>query len=355
MRNYSATTQYLRQEAAKRILILDGAWGSMIQQQKLSEEDFKGEQFKDHSVLLKGNNDLLNLVRPDVIEGITQSYLQAGADLVSTNTFNANALSQADYQLQDQSYEINLQGARIARGAADRMTAETPDRPRFVIGSLGPMSKTLSLSPDVNDPGYRAVTFELVCSAYKEAALGLIDGGADLLAIETIFDTLNCKAAIVAVEEIRDERNIEIAVIVSGTITDLSGRTLSGQTVEAFWNSVRHVKPFAVGLNCSLGAAEMRPYIAELSRFADTLISAYPNAGLPNEFGEYEQTPEIMAGHIKEWAGAGFVNIVGGCCGSTPEHIGAIARAVAGEAPREVPTIPRAMRLAGLEPVNLNP
>jgi 5-methyltetrahydrofolate--homocysteine methyltransferase len=353
MRIYTEVIAYIQQEAGKRILILDGAWGSMIQNHKLSEEEFRGQRFRDHETPLKGDNDLLNLTQPDVIEGICRAYLEAGADLISTNTFNATSLSQLDYQLQDLAYEINLEGARIARRAADQMSKKTPHRPRFVIGSLGPMSKTLSLSPDVNDPGFRAVTFDQVRDAYKEAALGLIDGGADVLAIETIFDTLNCKAAIVAVEEIRDEKRINVPIILSGTITDLSGRTLSGQTVEAFWNSVRHVEPLAVGLNCSLGAAEMRPYIGELSRIADTLISAYPNAGLPNAFGEYDETPEDMSAHLKEWAASGFVNIVGGCCGSTPAHIGAIAAAVADEAPREVPTIPRAMRLSGLEPVNL--
>jgi 5-methyltetrahydrofolate--homocysteine methyltransferase len=343
----------LEREAEKRILVLDGAMGTMIQGYDLEEEDFRGAQFKDISTLVKGNNDLLNLTQPQVIEEITLEYLRAGADFVGTNTFNATAISQADYKMQDLAYEMNLEGARIARRAADKINAETPDRPRFVIGALGPMSKTLSLSPDVNDPGYRAVDFDEVSAAYKRAAEGLVDGGADILAIETIFDTLNCKAAIFAVEEIRDERGIDIPVIISGTITDLSGRTLSGQTVEAFWNSIRHVKPFAVGLNCSLGAAELRPYIAELANIADTLISAYPNAGLPNEFGEYDQTPEEMAAHFDEWAASGFVNIVGGCCGSTPDHIKAVAAAVASHAPRDYAPQTPAMRLSGLEPVNL--
>lgn len=353
MSRYQDSLNYLNAEAKKRILILDGAIGTMIQQRRLSEEDFRGRQFKDLKTLVKGNNDLLNLTKPDVIEEIALEYLRAGADFIGTNTFNATAISQADYEMEDLVYDMNLEGARIAKRAAAEVSNETPDRPRFVIGSLGPMSKTLSLSPDVNDPGFRAVSFDEVCAAYKCAAEGLVDGGSDLLAVETIFDTLNCKASIVAIEEIRDERNIDIPVIISGTITDLSGRTLSGQTVEAFWNSVRHIEPFAVGLNCSLGAAEMRPHIAELSRVADAPICAYPNAGLPNEFGEYDQTPEVMAEHLEEWASAGFVNIVGGCCGSTPDHIGAIASAVASHPPREYePKIP-AMRLSGLEPVNL--
>jgi 5-methyltetrahydrofolate--homocysteine methyltransferase len=353
MPDFAKTTAYLKGELKKRIMIIDGAMGSLIQTYQLTEEDFRGNRFKNWDILIKGNNEVLNLTRPDVIFDIHMNYLQAGADFIGTNTFNGTSVSQADYKMEGLAYEFNREGAKVARKAADRITEQTPDQPRFVIGALGPMNKTLSMSIDVNDPGARAATFDEVRSSYKEAARGLIDGGSDILAVETIFDTLNCKAAVVALGELRDELRLEIPIMISGTITDRSGRTLSGQTVEAFWNSVAHVEPLCVGLNCSLGAELMRPYIAEISRIADIPISAYPNAGLPNEFGGFDETPETMASQMKEWAEAGFVNLVGGCCGSTPAHIEAIVEAVEDLPPREIPEIQRAMRLSGLEALNV--
>ncbi len=353
MRPYADNVKYLQDEALKRVLVFDGPRGTMIQQRQLSEEEFRGERFKDYPTSLKGNNDLLNITQPQIVEEIFSEYLDAGSDFVGTNTFNSTSISQADYGLEEICYELNFEGAKIARRAADAATQKTPDKPRFVVGAMGPMSKTLSISPDVNDPGYRAVTFDEVKAAYKEEAQGLVDGGVDFLAVETVFDTLNCKAAIVAIDEVREEKGIDISIMVSGTITDLSGRTLSGQTVEAFWNSIRHAKPFSVGLNCALGAEEMRPHIVEFARIADCLICTYPNAGLPNEFGEYDQTPEIMAEFLGEWAESGLVNIVGGCCGSTPAHVKAIAEAVADAAPRERKSQIVTTRLAGLEPLAL--
>lgn len=349
MRDYKAISEAIKSELAKRIMVIDGAMGSMIQTYQLTEEDFRGERFKDYHLLIKGNNEVLNLTRPDVILDIHKAYLEAGADFIGTNTFNGTSVSQADYEMSALAYEFNREGAALARAAADAVTAKTPEKPRYVIGALGPMNKTLSMSIDVNDPGARACTFDEVRTSYLEAARGLIDGGADMLAVETIFDTLNSKAAIVAILELRDELGVEIPVMISGTITDQSGRTLSGQTVEAFWNSVRHVRPLCAGLNCSLGAELMRPYIAELARIADVPISAYPNAGLPNEFGSFDETPQTMSGQLGEWAASGLVNLVGGCCGSTPPHIAAIARAVEGLAPRKVPTGDHVMRLSGLE------
>jgi 5-methyltetrahydrofolate--homocysteine methyltransferase len=325
--------------------------GTMIQGHRLDEAAYRGDRFAEYDGDLAGDNDLLSLTNPDVIRGIHRSYLEAGADIICTNTFNGTRISQADYGLEDVCYELNVAAATLAREAADELT--TPDRPRYVAGSLGPTSKTASISPDVNDPGARNVTFDELVEAYHEEARGLVDGGADLLLIETIFDTLNAKAAIFALETLFEEQGRRWPVIVSGTITDASGRTLSGQVTEAFWNSVRHVQPLAVGLNCALGAEELRPYVAELSRVADCFVSAHPNAGLPNAFGEYDQSPDHMARILGEFAGSGLVNIVGGCCGTTAEHIGAIADAAKGVAPRVLPEIPSAMRLSGLEPVTV--
>lgn len=334
----------------ERILILDGAMGTMIQSYRLEEADYRGERFADWPSDLKGNNDLLNLTRPDVVTEIHNEFLAAGADMLETNTFNATRISQADYGMEASVAEINREGARLARAAADAATAADPSRPRFVAGAIGPTSRTASLSPDVENPGYRNVTFDGLCETYGEAAAGLMDGGVDALLIETIFDTLNAKAAIFAVLELFEKRGEQLPLMISCTITDLSGRNLSGQTIEAFWHSVRHAKPMTVGLNCALGAAEMRPYLADLSRVADTRICCYPNAGLPNEMGEYDETPEETAAMVGEWARSGLVNMVGGCCGTTPAHIGAIARAVADAAPREIPLVERRMRLSGLEP-----
>ena len=337
----------------ERILVLDGAMGTMIQAQQLTEEDFRGERFADADADLRGNNDLLCLTRPDVVAGIHRTYLEAGADLVGTNTFSAQAISLADYGLEDAAREVNLAAARLARAACDEMTARTPERPRYVLGALGPTTRTASISPDVNDPALRNVTWDELVAAYLEQARALVDGGVDVLLVETVFDTLNAKAAIFAIETLFEETGRRWPVIISGTITDASGRTLSGQVPEAFWNSVRHARPLAVGLNCALGAADLRPHVAELSRVADCFVSCYPNAGLPNEFGEYDEGPEDMAPVLGEFAGSGLVNLVGGCCGTTPEHVAAIAAAAARERPREVPSIPPALRLSGLEPLDV--
>jgi 5-methyltetrahydrofolate--homocysteine methyltransferase len=324
---------------ATRILVLDGAMGTMIQRHKLSEADFRGERFKDHGCDLKGNNDLLVLTRPDVIATIHRQYLEAGSDLIETNTFSSTAIAQADYALESCVYELNLEGARLARAAADEWTARTPDRPRFVAGSMGPTNRILSLSPDVNNPAFRAMTFDQLCAAYKDQVRGLIDGGADLLLLETIVDTLNAKAGIVAIEEVFEENGVRLPLMISVTITDRSGRTLSGQTIDAFWVSIAHARPFSVGINCALGARDMRPYLAELARIADCYVSCYPNAGLPNAFGEYDEQPQDTGSYLREFASAGFVNIVGGCCGTTPEHIAAIARGVEPLRPRIRPEI----------------
>ena len=340
-------------EAAKtRILMLDGSWGVMIQRFGLSEEDFRGERFAKHNSPLKGDNDLLCLTRPDLIGGLHDEYFTAGADIASTNTFNATWISQSDYGLEPAVTDINLAAAQVARASADRWTAKTGET-RWVAGSIGPLSRTLSISPDVNDPAKRAVTFDEVYGAYREQALALHEGGVDIFLVETIFDTLNAKAAIKAILDLQDEGLEPLPLWISGTITDRSGRTLSGQTVEAFWNSVEHAKPFAVGLNCALGAELMRPHIAELSRIADTLVSAYPNAGLPNAMGEYDETPDQTGHMLHEWAERGIVNILGGCCGTTPDHIRHVAEEVAGVTPRQIPERPKAMRLAGLEPFEL--
>ncbi len=348
----SDLTAFLTQRLAQRILILDGGMGTMLQNAQLSEDDFRGERFRDWPSDLKGNNDLLALTCPDVVARIHRDYLEAGADILETNTFNSTRLSQADYGMEDLVPELNRESARLAREVCDAVAAET-DVPRYVAGVLGPTSRTASLSPDVNDPAKRNVTFDELRENYYEAASALIDGGADLIMIETIFDTLNAKAAIYALEELFDDLGRRLPVMISGTITDASGRTLSGQTTEAFWNSIRHANPLSVGLNCALGAEELRPYLEELSVKADTFVSAHPNAGLPNEFGEYDQTPEEMAAIVGEFAQSGLVNIIGGCCGSTPEHIRAIAEAVRPMAPRQVPERSKACRLSGLEPYNI--
>ena len=354
MSDRSARLQAFQQALKERILILDGGMGTMIQSYRLEEEDYRGKRFADWPSDIKGNNDLLILTRPDVIGAIEKEYLDAGADILETNTFNATQVSQADYGMEALVYELNVEGARLARKVADAKTLETPDKPRFVAGVLGPTSRTCSLSPDVNNPGYRNVTFDELVENYTEATKGLIEGGADLILIETIFDTLNAKAAIFAVQGVFEEVGFELPIMISGTITDASGRTLSGQTTEAFWNSVSHAKPISVGLNCALGASELRPYLEELSNKASTHISAHPNAGLPNEFGEYDEAPNQTAAVIEEFAQSGFLNIVGGCCGTTPGHIKAIANAVKGYAPRVIPDIPKACRLSGLEPFTID-
>lgn len=343
----------LHAAARTRILILDGAAGSMIQQRRLDEAAFRGERFKAHPSPLQGDNDLLCLTRPDVVADLHEAYLDAGADIVSTNTFNSTSISQADYGLEAAVVDINAAAARLARTDADAWSARTPDKPRWVAGCIGPLNRTLSISPDVNDPAKRAVSFDEVYDAYREQALALHAGGVDIFLIETVFDTLNAKAAIKAVLDLEDDGLEPLPIWVSGTITDRSGRTLSGQTVEAFWTSIRHARPFAVGLNCALGAELMRPHVAELSRIADCLVSAHPNAGLPNAFGEYDEQPHQTAHQLEEWAKSGLVNILGGCCGTTPEHIRHTAQAVAGMAPRRIPVRPTALRLSGLEPFEL--
>jgi 5-methyltetrahydrofolate--homocysteine methyltransferase len=324
----------------ERILIIDGAMGTMIQRHKLGEADYRGERFKDWPSDLKGNNDLLSITQPAIVEGIHKEYLEAGADIIETNTFNSTAIAMADYGMGSLAYELNLESARVARKAADEYTARNPSRPRFVAGAIGPLNKTLSLSPDVNNPGYRAVTFDEVASAYTEQIKGLVDGGVDLLLIETIFDTLNAKGAIYAIKKyFRDTKKKELPVMISGTITDASGRTLSGQTLEAFYISISHANPISVGLNCALGATEMRSHIEELSQIASCYTSAYPNAGLPNAFGEYDEQPHETAHIIESWAEEGFVNIVGGCCGTTPDHIRHIAEQVKKFKPRPLPVL----------------
>ncbi|RXV61692.1 5-methyltetrahydrofolate--homocysteine methyltransferase [Roseovarius sp. A46] len=333
--------------AARRILVLDGAMGTMIQQHKPDEGVYRGERFADWKTDVGGNSELLSLTQPGMIRDIHIAFLEAGADLLCTNTFGANAISQADYGMESLVTEMNAESVRLAREAADAMS--TPDRPRWVAGGIGPTNQTASLSPDVNDPGYRAVTFDDLARAYGEAARALIKTGVDVLLVETIFDTLNAKAALFAIDSLKDEGLDVPPLMISGTITDRSGRTLTGQTPEAFWVSMSHARPFSVGLNCALGAGEMRQHVRTLSEVADTRISAYPNAGLPNEMGGYDETPEETAAHLGEWADAGLVNIVGGCCGTTPDHIRAIAEAVAGKAPRAVPETVRRMRLSGLE------
>jgi len=334
-------TRKIIQDCLKeRILIIDGAMGTMIQRHKLEEKDYRGKRFSDWPSDLKGNNDLLVLTQPDIVEGIHREYLEAGADIIETNTFNAQRISMADYHMEELAFEINVAAATLAKKAASDYTTRNPDKPRFVAGAIGPMNKTLSLSPDVNNPGFRAVSFDEVASAYYEQIKGLVKGGADLLLIETIFDTLNAKAAIYAIKKyFRDSGEPELPILISGTITDASGRTLSGQTLEAFYVSVMHARPLSIGLNCALGAAEMRPHIEELSQIAACFTSVYPNAGLPNTMGEYDESPEETAHFIEDWAENGFVNIVGGCCGTTPDHIRHIAEHVASIRPRALPVV----------------
>ncbi len=320
----------------QRILVLDGAMGTMIQRHPLTEEDFRGERFKDHQHPLKGNNDLLSITRPDIIKDIHRLYFESGADIVETNTFSGTTIAQADYSLEDAVYDINFQSAKIAREVADQITASEPEKPRFVAGSIGPTNRTASISPDVNDPGYRNINFDKLVAAYVESTLALMEGGADLILIETVFDTLNAKAALFATLEVFDEKGKELPIMVSGTITDASGRTLSGQTAEAFLISLSHVPLLSIGLNCALGAKQLRPYIEILSKHSKVFTSAYPNAGLPNEFGEYDQGPQAMAKEVESYVNDGLVNILGGCCGTTPEHIKAMVELVEGKRPRSI-------------------
>ncbi|MHB1233185.1 MAG: methionine synthase [Burkholderiales bacterium] len=346
-------TDLLKKLLAERILILDGAMGTMIQRYKLQEADYRGERFKDWVSDLKGNNDLLTLTQPKIIRDIHAAYLDAGADILETNTFNATSIAMADYQMEALVYELNREAAKLARAVADEFEAKTPHKPRFVAGVLGPTNRTASISPEVNDPSFRNTSFDQLVAAYTEAVNGLVDGGVDILLVETIFDTLNAKAALFAIERYYDTHNLRLPIMISGTITDASGRTLSGQTAEAFWNALSHVRPLSIGLNCALGAKDLRQYVEELSNKADVCVSAHPNAGLPNQFGEYDETPEAMAAEIGSWAAAGYLNIIGGCCGTTPAHIQAIAEAVAPYPPRAIPQIEPQMRLSGLEPFNI--
>jgi 5-methyltetrahydrofolate--homocysteine methyltransferase len=347
----TASFAALRNLFATRIAVLDGAMGSMVQTYKLEEADFRGERFKDFPHDLKGNNDLLCLTKPSVIEDIHRLYFDAGADIVETNTFSSTSIGQADYHLESVVTELNHAAVACALRAARAAEAASPGRKCFVAGAIGPLNRTLSMSPDVNRPDYRAVSWQQVVEAYTEQIRALIDGGVDALLVETIFDTLNSKAAIFAIENVFEEKGVRLPVMISVTITDASGRTLSGQTTEAFYNSIRHAKPFSVGINCALGGRAMRPYIEELARIADCRVTCYPNAGLPNAFGGYDESPDDMAAIQREFAQAGLVNMVGGCCGSTPPHIAAIARSVKGLPPRVIPSLPTALRLSGLEPL----
>ena len=346
--------EQLKAALEQRILILDGAMGTMIQKYKLEEEDYRGERFADWHILIKGNNDLLSLTQPKIIEQIHREYLEAGADIIETNTFNATTISMEDYEMAKLSREINLESAKLARKVCNEIQAKDPSKPRYVAGVLGPTSKTCSLSPDVNDPAFRNVTFDQLVEAYVESTLALIEGGADLILIETIFDTLNSKAAAFGVEEAFEQAGVTLPVMISGTITDASGRTLSGQTTEAFYNSIRHIKPISIGLNCALGPDLLRQYVEELSRVCETYTSVHPNAGLPNEFGEYDLEAAEMSVEMIDWANCGFINIVGGCCGTTPEHIKAFADGVVAITPRKLPELEVRMRLSGLEACNLN-
>ena len=347
--------EQLNAAAAKRVLISDGAFGTQIQDRKLSEEDFAGDLGLKADQ--KGNNDILALTRPDVIADITRAYFEAGSDIIATNTFSANVISQADYAAEALVRDINIESAKIARELADIFEAEDAkngiERPRFVAGAIGPTNKTLSLSPDVEDPGFREIDFDYLTSVYHEQAAALIEGGADFILIETIFDTLNAKAGVMAVKQLERELGCDVPIMLSMTLTDLSGRNLSGHTVEAFWCAVRHANPVTIGLNCSFGAEQLRPHVQLLSKVADTLLMAYPNAGLPNELGEYDEAPDTTAGLVREWAENGQVNILGGCCGSSPDHIAAMAKAVAGLEPRKVPDRDTTMQLAGLEPFTI--
>ncbi|MDZ7627063.1 MAG: homocysteine S-methyltransferase family protein [Parvularculaceae bacterium] len=338
----------LKAALGERIVTLDGAAGTFIQSYELDEAGYRGKRFADWSSDVKGNNDLLILSRPEIVAEMHRAYLAAGADMIETNTFSSTTIAQGDYGMEALAYEMNVEGARLARVEADK--AAEPNRPRWVAGAIGPTNRTGSISPDVNDPANRNVDFDTLVAAYGQAAKGLIEGGADTILIETIFDTLNAKAAIYAVKELFDDLGFDVPVMLSVTITDQSGRTLSGQTAEAFWHSVRHAKPLSVGINCALGPDLMRPFVADLSRVADCYLSAYPNAGLPNAFGGYDETPSSMSMHLEEWARSGLLNIVGGCCGTTPDHIAAFARAVKGVSPRGIPALEPGLRLSGLEP-----
>ncbi len=356
MTSFTRTTRLerLHIEAASRLLVIDGAMGTMVQQHRLSEADYRGTRFADWHRDLRGNNDLLILTQPHIIADIHRAYVEAGADLIETSTFNATRVAMADYGMEELVRELNVEGARLARAVCD--AAEAKDgRPRWVAGVLGPTNRTASISPDVNDAGMRNISFDELVASYIEAAHGLLDGGADILMIETIFDTLNAKAAIFAVEEVFAARNERVPLMISGTITDASGRTLSGQTTEAFWHSVQHARPFSIGLNCALGAKDLRGYVQELARVADCYVTVHPNAGLPNEMGGYDETPAYTSSILKEFAESGLVNVVGGCCGTTPAHIKAIAEAVRGLPPRRIPEIPKRLRLSGLEPLVIGP
>lgn len=332
-------TEKLYKALSERILILDGAMGTMLQRYNFTEEDYRGERFKDWEHSLKGNNDLLSLTQPEAIAEVHAKYLEAGADIIETNTFSGTTIAMADYHMEDLVYELNFESAKIARKVCDEFTAKNPDKPRFVAGSIGPTNRTASLSPDVNDPGFRAITFDELRIAYKQQSEALLDGGSDILLVETIFDTLNAKAALFAIDELQEERNIQISIMVSGTITDASGRTLSGQTAEAFLISVSHLNLLSVGLNCALGAKQLTPYLETLAKKSDFYISAYPNAGLPNAFGQYDETPEFMAEQIREYAEKGLINIIGGCCGTTPPHIKAIADLAKDYLPRKLSVV----------------
>ena len=332
MKNTAALYKALNE----RILVLDGAMGTMLQRYNFTEEDYRGERFKDWQYSLKGNNDLLSLTQPKAIEEVHRKYLEADADIIETNTFSGTTIAMADYHMEELAYELNFESAKIARKICDEFTRENPAKPRFVAGSMGPTNRTASLSPDVNDPGFRAITFDQLRVAYKQQAEALLDGGSDILLVETIFDTLNAKAALFAIDEIQEERNIQIPIMVSGTITDASGRTLSGQTAEAFLISVSHLNLLSVGLNCALGAKQLTPYLETLAKNSDFFISAYPNAGLPNAFGQYDESPGFMAEQIREYADKGLINIIGGCCGTTPPHIKAIADLVKDYEPRKI-------------------
>lgn len=335
---------------AERIMVLEGAMGTMIQAENLTEQDYRGEQFADHSCDVRGNNDMLNITQPEIIGKIHEAFLAVGSDIVETNTFSSTSISQADYAMEDQVAELCRMGAAVAREAADKWTAKTPDKPRYVFGNLGPTNRTCSISPDVNRPGYRATTFDQMRDSYREQAEALFDGGVDGFLVETVFDTLNCKAALFAIDEMLEERGETRPVMVSGTVTDLTGRNLSGQTVTAFWYAVRHVTPLAFGLNCGFGGKELRPFVEELAREIEVPLVVFPNAGLPNELGGYDEAPEMTGGFIREWAESGLVNIVGGCCGTTPAHIEAMAKAVEGVKPRVVAKNDKRMRLSGLDP-----
>ncbi|GIW55996.1 MAG: hypothetical protein KatS3mg082_2400 [Nitrospiraceae bacterium] len=345
----------LEQILRERIVVLDGAMGTMIQAHKLDEAAFRGERFAGHPFDLKGCNDLLCITQPKLIQDIHVQYLEAGADIIETNTFNSTAISMADYRLEPLVYDLNLAGAQTARKAVEAVTAKDPSRPRFVAGAIGPTNRTASMSPDVNNPAFRSVSFDQLVEAYTEQVRGLMDGGVDVLLVETVFDTLNCKAALFAIDQYFERVGRRVPVMVSVTITDRSGRTLSGQTVEAFWNSISHMPLLSVGINCALGAKQMRPYLQELSGIAPVFISCYPNAGLPNAFGGFDETPEIMSSDLREFASNGWLNIVGGCCGTTPAHIRAIAEAVKPFPPRARPSVEPYTRLSGLEPLTIRP